>query len=153
MSLVPAALLAGCVEPPPVMESSDERIDYIFENEMRRKAVCLEVGRFSMLDHVPAGGSAPEILHPGRFQNRDVARLAMRFARGEGVESDVEIANVEVRPMAGGQVCNAWVSRPVEIEDIALVQFGAPKGLIGAYAFQRTADGWQPVERIKLGFW
>ncbi len=152
--LLAAVCLSACAEKPPVPSSADARIDYIFENDMQRKAVCVEVGPFSMRSAAPPlGAELPGVLHPGLIHNREVAALASRFAAGEGEVSPVEISLMDVRDMGPRRQCDAWFSRPVTIDDISLIQFGAPSGLMGAYAFKRDGEEWTPVERIKLGYW
>lgn len=148
------SLAAGCApEAEDVMASSDDRIDFIFETDMGRMARCVNVVQLEMLGHNPRPSAVPTGLHPGNFQSPPVRELARQVAQGRGKKVDIEISGIDVNPQTAGVQCNASVSKPVEIGDYSFVEFASPDGRLGAYAFMRRDDAWQPAERIKLGFW
>lgn len=143
----------GCAEPVEEMRSTDERIDFVIEEDMERTARCLEIVKMRMLRYSPAPGSGSAELYPRRFQGEEVRQMATLVAEGRGKSVPVEITGVDVNPQRAGFQCNAAITRPVEIGDISFVQFSAPNGLLGAYAFRRGTEGWHPVERVRLGHW
>lgn len=146
-------LCGGCTETAEEMQSTDERIDFVIEEDMERTARCLEIVKMRMLNYDPAPGSGSAELYPRRFQSEEVRGMAALVAQGRGKPVSVEITGVEVNPPRAGFQCNAAITRPVEIGDISFVQFSAPNGLLGAYAFRRGPEGWRPVERVRLGHW
>ena len=153
VSAILVLLCWGCAEPPDVMKSSDERIDFVIKEDMNRTARCLEIVKFRMLDYDPVPGSGSAELYPRRFQAQDIRAAARQIAQGKGKFIPAKITGVDINPARKGFQCNAAITRAAESGDISFVQFSAPNGLIGAYAFRRGANGWRPVERVKLGYW
>ncbi len=80
-------LCCGCAEPIEEMKSEDERIDFVFQQDMDRTARCLEIVKMRMLSYDPAPGSgfrrslSAPVPGRGSAANGRLGRAGTRHAR------------------------------------------------------------------------
>jgi len=140
--------------------NADEQIDIVVRREAPNHQ-CIEIGPEALVVEYSNDSLAPNMgLSPGAFSDEEVNSALRTLVEGVdriGVvkEEVVNSATVVGQPdtIGGSGSCTMRVRYPVFAEDFAFIEFSAPGGSIGAYAFKQTFLGWQTKERLHFGWW
>lgn len=147
----------------PDAETGDEDADYLINLVVRSEAPfhqCIEIGPETLVVDYPEDYPAPIMgPYPGAFSdaeaNSAAFKLAVKVDRLSGQAESTETATVIGDPdtIDGTGSCSMRVHYPIFAQDYAFMEFSAPGGDIGAYAFKRTSAGWRVAERLHFGWW
>lgn len=160
LMLVASVVTTACA---PSAETDDENANELIDLVVQREAPfhqCVEIGSQSLVVNYPTDYQAPIMgLYPGAFSDVELNAAASSVAVNEDrlaeAGSNVENTTVVGEPdtIDGTGSCTMLVHFPIVVEDYAFVEFSAPGGDIGAYAFQRKSGRWRVAERLHFGWW
>jgi hypothetical protein len=114
---------------------------------------CVAVGDQTVILTKSEGPNlAPVLRKLESFERPDVrvAAAAIAISQRDYVWPSGEQAKAEA---AETDRCMMVVSTPAYSGSFAFVDYIAPSGVIGVYAFKKQGSGWDVIEHRKLGYW
>lgn len=141
-----ALLLSSCSAAP---KTGDPLVDTIVRKEGPLSECVSLADRGHIYKSDPNG--PPGMMEPDRLKNA-VARAA---ARKIAVDWRTELENQTLQTFGSvaGDRCMMYVRGPATSGNFAFYFFSSPRGERGAYAFEKSDENWQLVERVRLGYW
>lgn len=154
------AAIASCAPP---ANTNDENANTLIDMVVLREAPfseCVEIGPQTVIVEYPDDYAVPITgLSPGAFSDAEInsvaSELAVNVDQVDWEKLNDEGSNVIGEPdtIDGTGKCTMHVDNPVFADDYAFVEFSAPGGDIGAYAFKQTSGRWRVAERLHFGWW
>lgn len=158
--LAASVVVASCA---PSANTNDENANELIDMVVLREAPfseCVEIGPQTVIVEYPDDYAAPIMgLSPGAFSDAEInsvaSELAVDIDQVNWGKLNDEGSNVIGEPdtIDGTGKCTMYVENPVFADDYAFVDFSAPSGAIGAYAFKQTSGRWRVAERLQFGWW
>lgn len=138
--------LAGCGSG---ITTGERLSDIVVSREGGSRIPCVALGKRTVI-YAEDDDGPPGMLRARSFRNAQVRAAAERLEmEWEKVPKD----SYQTFGTVDGDYCHMAVGRPAVFGEIAFVDFSAPGGQIGAYAFRRGGDQWFVVEKVVTGYW
>jgi hypothetical protein len=144
--LLSSVALSSCG---PAITTGDRLSDFVVAREGGLSTPCVTLTDRTVI-YASDDEGPPGMLRPRSFKNARVRAAAERL---EMSWKEVPEQSFQTFGTAEGDRCLMVVGRSTISGGIAFVEFSAPSGQIGAYAFRRGGGQWFVVERVVLGFW
>ena len=138
--------------------TGDELIDWVVLEEAGRYQ-CVEIGPKTLFIE-DTDNSRPRVgAYPGAFSSKELNEMTKGLAIApdqiDWAEFDANNTTMFGEPdtIDGTGSCTMHVSQPAFVKNHAFIEFSAPSGAIGVYAFEKTRNRWHVAERVNNGWW